>query len=340
MIKKSYQQFKQDLGRNPDQVLIINEPICNLLAGFWSVLRECMLVEDKASYKTKEAIFATVSQTNECSHCVYNHQSAINEIYDKKTTNIIITGKNNVLDKEQMPPLINWALSNRSPNAQIITSPPFTQEEIPEIIGTAMLAHYTNRMVNIFIELPKTLARRKSLKMNLKRIVILLLKIPKKIIFYFKNKLKKEKKKHLQQGISLNILPDAELPNDLSWANSNPYIAGAFARFALAVEDAGQQYIAPKVRNLVNNYIQAWQGEEPGISRHWVEEAIVSLDKQDQPTARLALLTAIASYQVDQGVIDAFKVDHPEDRQLLAVTAWASWNAARRIGSWLAVANY
>jgi hypothetical protein len=54
-----------------------------------------------------------------------------------------------------------------------------------------------------------------------------------------------------------------------------------------------------------------------------------------RPTARLALLSALASYQVDQQIISAFRQYQPGDRDLVNVTAWASWVAARRIASWL-----
>jgi len=52
---------------------------------------------------------------------------------------------------------------------------------------------------------------------------------------------------------------------------------------------------------------------------------------------RLALLTALASYQVDEGIVLVFRVHFPEDDKLLGTLAWASFTAARRIGSWLLV---
>jgi AhpD family alkylhydroperoxidase len=54
-----------------------------------------------------------------------------------------------------------------------------------------------------------------------------------------------------------------------------------------------------------------------------------------KPAARLALLVALASYQVDEGVIKAFRSQYPGDDKLIGAAAWASFMAARRIGSWL-----
>jgi hypothetical protein len=73
-----------------------------------------------------------------------------------------------------------------------------------------------------------------------------------------------------------------------------------------------------------------------GMSRRWVEEAIAEIKTEHQAAARLVLLIAFASYQVDAGVIESFRVQHPEDAQLIAAAAWASFTAARRAGEWLA----
>ena len=47
------------------------------------------------------------------------------------------------------------------------------------------------------------------------------------------------------------------------------------------------------------------------------------------------VLTALASYQVDEGAIHAFRSQYQRDDKLTGAAAWASFTAARRIGSWL-----
>jgi hypothetical protein len=133
-------------------------------------------------------------------------------------------------------------------------------------------------------------------------------------------------------------LPETPLPTDLAWAAPNPYVAGAYARFAAAVEAAGQQSLLTEVRSLVHQQVGNWQGEDPGLSRRWVEEAMVGLDEIHKPAARLALLVALASYQVDEGVIKTFRSQYPEDDKLIGAAAWASFTTARRVGSWLSYA--
>jgi hypothetical protein len=112
-------------------------------------------------------------------------------------------------------------------------------------------------------------------------------------------------------------------------------VAGAFAGFAQVIETMGSAVLPEAVRRVVSERINAWSGETMPISRRWVDEIIDSLRPEHQAAARLALLTALASYQVDTRIIEDFRLHYPENSQLIAVTAWASWTAARRVGSWL-----
>jgi hypothetical protein len=134
----------------------------------------------------------------------------------------------------------------------------------------------------------------------------------------------------------LKLVPKATLPDDLSWAALNPNVAGAFAGFVQVVEEAGTAVLPEQVRLLVSERVQAWNGEAMGISRRWVEDAVVEIEEAHRAAARLALLTALASYQVDSSIVEVFQAQYPEDAQLIAATAWASFTAARRVSVWIA----
>ena len=142
--------------------------------------------------------------------------------------------------------------------------------------------------------------------------------------------------RRLQQGHSLKFIPQAQLPDDLSWAAGNPAVAGAFAGFAKVVEEAGSAVLPEGVRALVSERVQAWNGEAMGLSRRWVEDAVVDIKEEHRAAARLTLLTALASYQVDASIVEAFQSQYPDDAQLIAATAWASFTVARRAGVWFA----
>ncbi len=77
------------------------------------------------------------------------------------------------------------------------------------------------------------------------------------------------------------------------------------------------------------------------------------LPAADQAAGRLALLTALASGQVDRSVVRRFRASRPGgtapgnkapggtapgDTALVELTAWASFAAARRVGTWIPLA--
>ncbi|MEK8107788.1 hypothetical protein NKG94_27185 [Micromonospora sp. M12] len=60
---------------------------------------------------------------------------------------------------------------------------------------------------------------------------------------------------------------------------------------------------------------------------------MADLGPADRAAARLALLTAVASYQVDEEVVGEFRRHHPDDGTLVDAAAWAAWSAAALIGA-------
>jgi len=111
-------------------------------------------------------------------------------------------------------PLAKWQVERR----RLVKS-------APEIIGTALAFHYINRTVDVFLEkspmeLPSTLAWAKG-------------PLTKVAASTFAKRLV-----HVsaRPGVSLRLLPEAPLPSDFAWAESNPFLAGAYARLAAVLD--------------------------------------------------------------------------------------------------------
>ena len=136
-------------------------------------------------------------------------------------------------------------------------------------------------------------------------------------------------------GEALLKLSSYDLPPEFAWAYRDPNIASALACFMIAAEEAGHESVDPEVRMLVLRSLEDWTGKAPGLSNRWAEDAVSILPPEKRGTGRLALLTAMASYQVDEAVVTEFRAHLPSDRDLVNVTAWASYVAVRRIAQWL-----
>jgi AhpD family alkylhydroperoxidase len=308
-----YEQMQADFM--PAPLIVLHSPMPKVMAGVWSMLRETLLAGQARA--RKEAVAATVSKINECPYCVEAHTVMLHATSDHDLAGALLRGDYGSIHDPDLYSLVQWLLANRTPGTNGVLPPPFSYSDAPEMIGTAVAFHYINRMVNVFLgdtllPVPPAL---KGLTHRLYAATA-----GQKIVRY------------LPQGDSLKFVPQTKLPDDFFWAAANPAVTGAFAGLAEVVEEAGKEVLPEKVRSLVSKCIQAWHGEEMGISRRWVEESVAALNDEHRPAARLALLTALASYQVDAGIIEDFQSQYLDDASLIAATAWASFTVARHVG--------
>lgn len=314
-------QITRDFGMLvPPFALHLPAPLA--LHAYWAMFREPTYgpLVDRAK---KEAVAAAVSEFNSCPYCVDVHTTMLAALGDRAPAAAITSGATEDIADPDLRAVVAWARANRQPDAPILQQPPFPDEHAPELIGIALAYHYINRMVNIFAAASPFPLGNSKIKPLVKRAAIPI----------FRRLLARQ----VRPGASLDLLAPAPLPADLGWARPDPIIADAFARAAATFDAIGQQALPEPVRHLVTARLNTWRGEEQGISRGWADNAIQTLPAPQRPLGRLALLAALASYQVDAQVLSDART-HPGpagDETLVAVAGWASFAAARRIGSWL-----
>ena len=287
-------------------------PVPELLAGMWMACRETLLAGD-GRRDAKEIVALAVSTLNQCPYCVDAHSIML---LGSSGTDYV-----HALFDSYLSAVAAWASAKPNSSSPHQLSPPFSCQEAPAFIGTAVFFHYINRMVTILLgasPLPFTHSLPKKVSMQI-------------AAWFFGGAI------HLQKnpGTSLNLLPDCPLPHDLLWAKPSKPISSAFARFAGAVEKAGTIALSPHIREMVSNVIQQWNGEEPSIDNRWCEDAIAPFEKADKTAGRLALLTALAPYRVDETIIRGFSAHFSGDKNLISALAWSSFNAAIKRGALL-----
>ncbi|WP_447008677.1 carboxymuconolactone decarboxylase family protein [Saccharothrix sp. DSM 118769] len=343
-VARVYRELERDFGVLAPPVAL-HAPAPDVLAAAWMTLRETLLVPGVVPRAVKEAVSTAVSEGNACPFCVTMHSSVLHDLVGRRggaaregvgrasgrggaaqggvaqggvAQGEVAQGGVGLAAERAA----GWATANASPDTAAAHPVPFPPEQAPEVVGTAVVLHYLNRMVNLFLgELPLPPRAPAASLAVVRRVLVHLITAAER--------------RGPEPGTSLDLLPDAPLPDDLRWAAGNPAVAGAFARAAAAVERAGLRSVPDEVHELVAAHLARWDGRPVGVSRAWVEDAVGALPAGQRATGRLALLTAMASYQVDQGVVDGFRAVSPEDRALIDVTSWASMAAARRIGSWM-----
>lgn len=302
----------------------LHHSVPRLMAGLWAVSREAY-VADPPGRALREIVGASVSHINRCPYCVDVHVAMLHGLGDGAAAQVLSGA---AIDPERLEDAQReaaaWAMATLTPAAAILRMPPFSESDAPRIIGTALLFHYLNRMVNLFLEdsplpIPASLGwLKRNAGIAFGRTV---------------------GRQVATLGAGAEPFPlfeaAAELPDEFGWARPDPRVAAAFALFAKVAEEAGAAFLDPEIRALVVREVDGWMGEPPGMGRGWVERAVSGLPERDRPAARLALLTAFASYQVTDADIAAFRDRDPSDAALIAVTGWAGFQAMKRIGGWL-----
>ncbi len=319
LVVEVYSQIKRDFGKIVEP-FSIHSSFPKLLAGVWMASRESELV-GVVPRSYKEAVAVSVSVLNSCPYCVDAHSIMLYATGEKGIADALCKGKYDQISDYKIRKIVKWTLSTLSPESRINYDLPFSKEFEPEIIGTVVFYHYINRITNFFLsETP--------LPSNISWLGGILKIVAGRL---FSRAVKRSK----SLGDSLKFLPKADLPIEFSWAKGSSNVSGAFARFASAVEEVGNISIDSEVRYCVKEYIDSWMGENPGVSRQWIELPTQKLVESKRIAAQLALLVAISPCKVDEKLVMGFKRFFPEDSKLLGLVTWSSFLAAKRVGTWL-----
>lgn len=267
----------------------------------------------------KEAIAVAVSKINSCPFCVDAHSAMLLAAGNKEVADKITGDRTTEIADGRMRAMVEWTLATRSPGSPALMNRPFSEQLAAEVIGTVVINNYINKMMDVLLN-QSFIPRNRPIKNALLKAGAI----------YLSATVRRSKK----AGEALRFLPEASLPDNLRWAEPNPTIRRAFACLAAAVNEAGERVLDEKTRDAIRGYLAAWDGKDPGMSRSWADQASAKLTGSSQIAAKLALLTAVAPYQVDQELVQTFRSAYPEDTQLLHVLSWSSFAAACTIGTW------
>jgi AhpD family alkylhydroperoxidase len=306
-----YRQMEREFGVLPPPV-VLHSPAPEAMAATWLMLRETLLAPGLVDRAVREAVAEAVSVANACPYCVSVHSATLHGLLGGRAST-----------DERVRDAAAWATESVERfTATSVSRIPFTPDEAPEYAGVAVVFHYLNRMVNTLLEdapMPPS-APRAGLGL---------------VQHVLSSMIRSASRRIGPAGASLDLLPQAPVPEDLGWARRNLAITQAFARAADAIDRASSQSVPQSVRGLLQRELAVWDGRARGLSRVWVERPLAALPAYDRPAGRLALLVAFASHQVDATVVEAYRADRPDDADLVALASWAALSAARRAGSWL-----
>jgi AhpD family alkylhydroperoxidase len=305
-----YRQVEDELGVLAPPVAL-HSPAPWALAACWTMLRETLVASGEIDRDTQEAVATVVSLANTCMYCADVHTMTLEALSRRRTEDPEAD--------QRIGRISAWAWASATAVTARQHRMVFPARHAAELIGTVAAFHYLNRMVNVF--LPSYGGGPGGLRGFVLRLLGRTMQTA-------------SRRPHVP-GASLDLLPAAPLPPDLSWSTANEYLAEAFARATNVIETNAARTVSGDVRALVSGFLADWSGEEVGTSAAWADDAVTGLPAADRAVGKLALLTALTPTHVDQVVVDDFHRAHPGDAALVEAAAWASLAAARRVASWI-----
>ncbi|MBA8953034.1 AhpD family alkylhydroperoxidase [Actinomadura namibiensis] len=318
-VAEIYAQVERDFGILAPPVTL-HSPAPDLLAAAWMTLRETLVASGRADRAVKETVASAVSLGNSCRYCADVHGMTLHGLVRGRDAAAIAEGRLEAVADPRIRAVAAWARDLGTGEAGGGRPAPFPAGQASELVGVAVVFHYLNRVVNVFLEEspfpPGLPARARGGMMRL-----------------VGRCLRPNSLRHRAPGRSLHLLPAAPPPGDMAWADGAPVVADAFARAAAAVDAAAERSVPAPVRQVVRAELAGWDGRPPGLSRSWTEGALAVLPASDRPAGRLALLTAMASYQVDRSVIEDYRKGRSGDAPLVELVSWAAFTASRRVGA-------
>ncbi|MET8910042.1 carboxymuconolactone decarboxylase family protein [Micromonospora sp. NPDC004551] len=317
-VAEVYRQVVDDFGMLAPPIAL-HSPAPPALAASWLMLRETLLTAGPGERAAREAVAAAVSHGNRCPYCVEVHGATLTGLVSRAGAPAVVARGAAGLADPRLRDLAVWAEASGSPDPARRPPPPFPAARSAGLIGVAVTFHYLNRMVNVFLTDSPLPALPPAARGGARRVAATLfgaLARPGR-----------------PPGRSLALLPPAAAPPDLAWAAGDPAVVDAMARAVRAVDGCAATAAPEPVRRLVRDRLaRTIDGTPRPIGRSELEALVAPLAPAQRPAGRLALLVALASYQVTDRLIDEVRAAGHDDAALVALSAWASLTAARQVG--------
>jgi hypothetical protein len=317
-----YEMIQEDFFRNGS--LTSRSRVPELMAAIWTLGRESMLVEDRVDRTTKDAMTALLSQINDCPYCEDMLISLVHAAGDHEAAGEIFGRNGFEASSDLLRRRLEWVRSVATACEDDIPDTPFTEEQMPEVIGTLMGMTDINRFSHVVMEDSPVKA-----PFGLRSIKAWALRV-------FGAELRVTRGRPLAPGRALELLPPAELPADMHWAQANPRVAAAVSRWVATVEREGAEAVSPEARKVVLEALNRWNGQPMPLSGGWIDDDIRGLTGPDESIARLAVVLAKAPYRVTGKLITEVMGEDRDEERFIRILAWSSFATARRFAQLVA----
>ena len=309
LLRDINRQISRDFGPIAGPWLALS-PVPEVLAGAWGICREAVVCGELPR-ATKEAVAVTVSQVNTCPFCVEAHSLIVGAAGEGGAEKAL---RYHSAQDGLLGTLTQW-VDSLGPAALGSSKISLTEMQRAEVLGTYLDYQFINRVVNVFVE---------EIKMPGPRFLAPLFR-----------RLVKRTLRGLS-GVKRTdgpLYPASKMSEDFPWANSIPSLLASISSLAEVAENEGRRVLSEKALQQVGELIETWDGEPPPLGPSWLKQALAEIDVSEQALAKLALLTGVAAWKVDDKTVAAARSLCATDSDLIYVVVWAAWKAATSIAN-------
>ncbi|CAM9304919.1 unnamed protein product [Ectocarpus sp. 4 AP-2014] len=344
-------------ARNPISVVMHNP---RFSAALWAVNTEAYRRKGLLSRSQKEVIALGVSLSNGCPHCAYIHTAmgpaagddvgfdSLRRFYQTQDADAAFPVEEGQ-DPMSSNTLASWSIRHRDGKEQ---AAPCTPEQLPEVVGTAMLFDILNRVVDTFVsktEAGPMFPLPMRMMMKVQKATPLLQRAMSWMMSWMMHgeDVKVEAGKVLKEINEVTPIikgfqgcadeTPMALPEQLSWATGgDETIAVAFAFLAAEAELLAHAFVPPAVKSFTESWVSSWDGgaAQIGELEEWLGPAVTASglgegDKADVVMLRLMLVTIVASHRTDDTLLSECQEIHGF-RGTHAAVLWSAFLAGQR----------
>lgn len=318
--KSVFDQMKDDFTMA--EPFTISYPSEQQLVYRWMLNREAYLVNTNVDRVLKDAVAYGVSTANECSFCAEGHQmmiAASGHYQEAKLIKYLSDQPEGKIFK-----IAEWASKCYNPSDSLITTPPFTNEEAPEIIGTFYCFNVTNRLVNLFLgDSPVPVSKDSKILYSIMSFMATRLMMKPFVT------------RQIDRGKSLALV---EFPqeHEYIWAQEVFTVSSAFNAVSMHLAQLEKEILPTYIIERVNAILSFWDGSLRPLRGQWLDQELDGIEEADKPLFKLAMLVMFASYSVTEKDILDFRKLYSDDKTLVDLCYWAANKVSLKMLDWMA----
>ncbi|WEB39416.1 DNA-binding protein [Streptomyces yunnanensis] len=293
----------------------------DLLCATWVAVRESLLT-GSAARTDKELVAAGVARARRCPPVLRTHARALHAAGHRTLARTVRDG--GAPKDPDHARLLAWGAATGAPDAPP-AGPPGPPDHAPELLGTALTAHFLTRLGSALLSARADRAAERW---------------PHRLLGG--GGAARPTPAHAPRpGESLPLLADPIGPEP-AWAGGAPLGAGIAALRSAAVADR-DPWLSDAVRTRVRTVVAAHGGHpsDTGLTnrqpaaRSWLYAALEGLRGADRPAVAVALLVALEPSQLTAADVEFWRLTAPDgaadDTALLRLAGFGAYTAVERV---------